>query len=295
MRINFPTHGGPHLVSFRGRIAVPAVYFQKMGWEVEVGPYNPDADVHVFSKHWAEEDRKRILKSPFGVFDLCDDHFSGPHGDHYRHMVKNAQLVITSSQGLSDIAGRGVPISEPWELPEGTVRTPTEKKAVWYGHPSNLYTLDPLLPFLKDWDVVLVTDPKYAKGKVLPFSLENMELALKWCHVVLLPQPKAWKSPNRMIEAFRAGRLPILADIPAYRGFGIPTGNEAYRLATLFDEDWTDRLRAAQNRVNAEFSPEEIGKQWYLTITQALDSTSGAEKSASKATSTSTALNPLLI
>lgn len=291
MHINWVTTGGPHLVSFRGRIVTPGKYFESQGWKVTVGPYVP-ADVHVFSKHFNKaEDLKRIVESPFGIFDLCDDHFNGPHGDYYRGMVKNAKLVITSSQGLSDIAGRGIPISEPYELPEGKVRTPRKKRVLWYGHSANLYTLEPFLPHLKGWELKVISN---ATGTI-PFSLPNMIEGLKWCHVVLLPQPKAWKSPNRMVEAFRAGRFPVLADIPAYRGYGIPTGNELQTLKTVFDRDWTEELTAAQRRINREFSPEEIGKQWFLTITQALDCTSAAGRNASTATSTSTALNPLLM
>ena len=300
MRINFPTTGGPHLVSYRGRIVVPAKYFEAQGWQVTVGRYDPLADVHVFSKHFNKaEDHQHLLDSPFGVFDLCDDHFNGPHGDYYRSMVKDAKLVITSSQGLSEIAGRGIPIAEPWELPEGKVRTPRAKKAVWYGHPSNLYTLDPLLPHLKQWDVTLITDPRAIQsGKnitVLPFSLGNMQAALKAAHVVLLPQPKKWKSPNRMVEAFRAGRFPVLADIPAYQGYGFPTGNEVETLETVFDRDWTEELLAAQKRVNREFCPLEIGKQWFKTITQALDSTSAAEARSGRAGRTSTPMDSALI
>jgi hypothetical protein len=283
MRINFPTTGGPHLVSFRGRIQCPADYFRSKGWEVVIGPHVP-ADVHVFSKHWSKEaDLNRAATSPCPVFDICDDHFGGPHGDYYRTMVRICH-VITSSEGLKAIAGKGTVISEPWELPEGSVRTPTEKKALWYGHASNLPTLKPLKDALEGWEVMLVTN---AKGCV-PFSLENMREGLEWCHVVLLPQTKSWKSPNRMIEAFRAGRFPLLAHIPAYSGFAIPTGNEADRLNRVFDTDWTDVLQTAQDRVRGEFSPEEIGRQWF-------DCISAAAKRNTPTTSTSTALNPLLI
>jgi hypothetical protein len=291
MHINWVTTGGPHLVSYRGRILTPAKYFESQGWTVTIGPHVP-ADVHVFSKHFNKAaDLKAIAESPFGVFDLCDDHFQGPHGDYYRGMVKSAALVITSSQGLTEIAGRGIPIAEPWELPEGKVRTPRKKRALWYGHSANLYTLEPLLPYLRDWEVRVISNHAGA----IPFSLENMRKGLEWCHVVLLPQPKAWKSPNRMVEAFRAGRFPVLADIPAYQGYGIPTGNELDTLKTVFDRNWTEELTAAQRRINREFAPEEIGKQWYLAITQALDCTSAAARSEWRATSTSTASNPLLM
>ena len=105
IHVNFVTQGGPHLVSYRGRITVPANYLAKQGWRVSIGEYKPTANVHVFSKHWNKtQDLYRMQQSPCGVFDVCDDHFDGPHGAYYRQMCDTAKVVVASSEGLRDIS-----------------------------------------------------------------------------------------------------------------------------------------------------------------------------------------------
>jgi hypothetical protein len=263
IHVNYVTQGGPHLVSYRGRIAVPAEYLRKQGWRVSVGQYQPGATVHVFSKHWNKEaDLYRMKQSPCGIFDVCDDHFDGTHGSYYREMCRAARVLVFSSEGLRDIVGRGNVIYEPYELPEGKVRTPTERKALWFGHQANLYTVAPHIEAMKGlgWEVRLVMNAPPELPNFFPFSLKTLKEQLSWCHVVLLPQPKAWKSPNRMVEALRAGRFPLLDSIPAYEGWGLPTGELWNRLESCLETDWTTHLKAAQNRVKREFSPESVGK-----------------------------------
>lgn len=285
IHVNFVTRGGPHLVSYRGRITAPAILMRERGWKVSIGDYQPGASVHVFSKHWnKEQDLYRIKQSPCGIFDVCDDHFDGPHASYYRAMCDAAKVVVTSSEGLKEIAGRGVVIYEPYELPEGKVRTPTEKKALWFGHQANLYTVAPHLEAMKGlgWDIRLVMNAPPERPNFFPFSLRTLKEQLSWCHVVLLPQPKAWKSPNRMVETFRAGRLPMLDKIPAYEGWGVPTGDLWSRLETVLETDWTPQLLMAQERVRREFSPQAVGKAWYDCIW-------GAVNGSSRGSSTSTA------
>jgi len=292
MHVNFVTTGGPHLVSYRGRIEVPAKYLVEQGWQVTVGPY-VKADVHVFSKHFDRDGNlNRIKQSPCGIFDLCDDHSDKPQlWEYYREMLKTAKAVVTSSDALSKLAG-GTTIHEPYELPQRPVRTPTEKKALWYGHHTNLYTLRPFLQHLKawDWEVQVITNPGVGDFavKTHEFSLEKQAELLDWCHVVLLPQPKAWKNPNRAVEAIRAGRFPLMDDIPAYRMFGLPVGHVWERLDATLEGDWTAQLTAAQAFIDAEFSPERIGKQWYDCILAAVGR-------SSPATSTSTAMTSALM
>jgi hypothetical protein len=81
----------------------------------------------------------------------------------------------------------------------------------------------------------------------------------------------AVKSPNRVTEVLRAGRLPIAYPIPAYIEFAdygwigedIVTG---IVWAMQHRSDVRVRIKAGQNYVERNFSPAAIGAQWLAAL-----------------------------
>lgn len=262
LRVAFVTRGGPHLASYRLRIEAPGRELGRLGVEVSAGGYLP-ADVHVFSKHWDRDDLGRAKDSPCAVFDICDDHFAGEHGDHYRAMCAVCHVVVSSIR-LGEIVERetgkkATYIPEPYELPEGEVKEPgRDPTALWFGHASNLV-------HLRDCGYtgkLLVCSNAVGRG-IVPYTPDNLRRCLEACDFVLIPQNKDWKSANRMVESLRAGRFVIASDIPAYRGFSqylgdIPTGVEWLKNAGAI----TERIISGRKELSF-FSPESVGRMWY--------------------------------
>jgi len=275
VRVNFVTKGGPHLASYRLRIASVAGYLSGEGVQVGVGAWEP-ADCHIFSKHWDYGELGLAKESPCAIFDVCDDHFVGPHADYYRAMC-DISHVVTSSARLREIirehTGKEAEvIPEPWELPEGSVREPSDDPLIlWFGHSANLATLRGL-PALGR--TILCTN---ASGPgIVPYSPQNLVKCLKQCDIVIIPQTRDWKSANRMVESLRAGRFVVASDIPSYRGFDQYLGDIAEgvewvrRNAGLI----TPRIISGRNAISS-FSPERVGAKWLNFISAAVQKSSG--------------------
>ena len=281
MKINFVSRGGPHLASYRLRIGLPGDELVKAGHQVQIGEYDPLADVHVFSKHWDYKDYGRAQDSPCPIFDLCDDWFGREHDAHYRRMCGECEVVVSSVR-LREIVleqtGRcATYIPEPYELSEGTVREPRSSPVVlWFGHSSNLPTLKPYFDIPK----LLICTNAVGKG-IVPYSPRTLAQCLDACDVVIIPQDKDWKSANRMVESLRAGRFVVAADIPAYRGFGQFLGDirEGLEWVSRNAGNIMERITFGRDVISS-FSPEAIGRTWS-------DYISAVEKRYSVATGTS--------
>ena len=193
-------------------------------------------------------------------------------------------------------------ISDPYE---GTRGEPAWKwqpgrriEALWFGHPLNMDTMEVLLPQLVSrkaevaLSIRICTQVKVGvedkcrnfnrvfgnrvKIYFVPWSVEQVWQELKQTDLVLLPSRvgvghKDVKSPNRLVESVWAGRFVLASPLPAYREFGEWVGLGDDFCAGL---DWVlshqselvPRIRAAQDYVAANYSPDVIGKQWEAVI-----------------------------
>jgi hypothetical protein len=278
VRVNFVTTGGSHLASYRLRIGLPKAALERMGVKVSVGDYDPSADAHVFSKHWAKKDQefKQALESPCPIYDICDDWFNREHDEHYRRMCRVCDVVV-SSDGLGDIVFRetgkvATTIPEPYELPDGTPKEPgPNPRILWFGHSGNL----PTLHKLKVPNLFLCTN---GSGKnVVPWSEKNLRSCLEFCDFVIIPQVKEWKSANRMVESLRSGRFVVASDIPSYRGFSQYLGDIEDGVEWVRSQPAgaiTERIISGRKELRS-FSPERIGQKWYDCISAAVANDSG--------------------
>jgi hypothetical protein len=108
--------------------------------------------------------------------------------------------------------------------------------------------------------------------RFIPWSREVVEREVTAADLVVLPQESSseWgrvKSHNRMVEALRGGRFPIVSPIPSYQelahvawvGEDLAAGVE---WAINHPDEVVNRISAGQALVEERFSPRLIGNRW---------------------------------
>ena len=253
-------HWGAHLASSRYRAIIPAQQLQKLG----VGIGN---DWLIIGKHgwvWGKETEgfERVC------FDICDDHFDGPFGDHYRSGVMRADLVTCNSDEMARViyekTGReAVVIPDPYEQPEEKPRI--HNHLLWFGHQSNLVDV---LPWMDRLPMLEVVTGSKING-VTQWSPEVMDRAFSRAGLVIIPTGKSMaKSGNRAIESLRRGLYVIAGYLPAYGDLGIYTGDigDGVKWALSHQMVVLDRIKAAQTYIRTEYSPERIAGLWKTAL-----------------------------
>lgn len=250
----------PDIASYRLRAIIPARELRKSGIETVLkGP----ADWAVLQKHGWEDDKalgaRRIL------FDVCDDHFSDEHEDHYRKWCARADVVTCNSVTMRDIIKRetgreAVVIDDPYESEEREAKC--RAPVLWFGHSSNLPALLPLLCRLPP---TMIVSNVSAPGVCL-WSAVTMAQAWAACGMAVIPTTgkSAAKSANRAIEAIRNGLYPACGRLPAYAELGLGSDDPAAEVAARLADDAGTRstIRNLQNAIRIRFSPETVGKEW---------------------------------
>lgn len=260
------------------------------------------------------------------VSDHCDDHFGHPFlGGYYRELIDLSHGIVASTSSLADIirqqTGRqAAVISDPVEGIQQPARFDPPRplsildkilpqrrfsdaiagytrplNLLWYGHPSNLDTLEAFLPDLPrlarhiPMRLEIMTAPnsgaevmcqRYSQGsdsslaiKFLSWSLDAMWPALSRCDIVALPsnldsQRKLVKSPNRLLEALWAGRYAVADPLPSYQGLeqwawlsgDLVTG---IRWALSNPREVEMRIRLAQEYIQRHHSPRAVADKWH--------------------------------
>jgi hypothetical protein len=178
----------------------------------------------------------------------------------------------------------------PWRAPR--------LQLAWFGHQSNLQPAYDLAQSIADvriaWPVslTLVSRDGFGAREVgeifnhhhggrcrvnfVDWSPEATRDALAACDLAVVPadpglRKTAVKSPNRVVEVLRAGRLPIAYPIPGYMEFADYgwIGEDLVAgivWAMQHRSDVCARIRAGQNYVERNFSPEAIGAQWLAAL-----------------------------
>jgi hypothetical protein len=191
--------------------------------------------------------------------------------------------------------------TDPFEGVAGTPRfAPAHDalKLLWFGHQSNLDTVPPLLLQLAVWqagdkraprridlEVVSRIIPRLAEmlrpieqrmGGRFGLTLTEWSPGATWdglaaCDAVVIPsldnRTKLVKSPNRVVEALRAGRFVAAHALPAYRDFArhawigddIPAG---LAWARANPDAALARIEAGQAWVAERYAPERLARKW---------------------------------
>ena len=255
------------MASYRYRAMIPAMECAKHGINAKVN--EGDAHIIVFSKPMLPD--LDLAKKAKGngtkvLVDFGDDHFKT---DLYRDMAEIADGLVAPTKNMAErlfqYTGKLADvIPDPYEMQlcephaEGN-------NALWFGHNTNLNDLEPWKKFLNGYDLRIVTGPKVSEGQV-KWSVESLKDELAMANVVLLPTRKGveYKSPNRLINAVRAGCFPVCSRHPSYTEFSmvwvgdIRTGLQwAKSQQSLLNE----LVKEAQEYVE-KYSPQVVGKQW---------------------------------
>lgn len=277
MRAVFIHRMGPSFASYRYRAAIPA---QVIGASVNGG----EGSVFIFSKPTpddlalAKECKAEGVKV---VADLGDDHFRHPvWGPIYIEMAKLADALVVPTDNMAgrirkylDLKVDAV-IPDPYEEGLTAPHANGDARYLWFGHAGNLKDLEPYWSYIKPMPITFVTSPNRRKDfQYLPWTPEVQTKQLQQAQVAFLPirHGVEYKSPNRLVNAIRAGcfvvtdRHPSTLEFRRYCWVGnVMTG---IRWAQHFKDELNDIVAEGQQYVE-KFSPESIGKQW----TQLLES-----------------------
>jgi glycosyltransferase involved in cell wall biosynthesis len=260
----------------------------------------------VCSETVLEEQRARGIPT---WFDLTDDRFAGEASEHLHRMTMLADNVVTVSATLQNIIRQytrkeSAIIGDPYEGPRGAPRWSPDGarvKVLWFGYGSNFPALMRALPGLADagrrfpMDLRIVTAgvqgiERYCEKfnrtsgaalalKYVPWSSAETWNSLAATDLVLIPAmlDEQWtlaKSANRMVEALWAGRFVVAHPIPSYREFtdcawlGADLA-EGIAWVMQNQESIAGRIRAAQDRIAAAYSPDRIAAQWEQILEKA--------------------------
>lgn len=252
-----------HLASARYRQIIPMRELGAM--DVEIG----SGDILIASKHgYAPEVLPPHRKL---VFDVCDDHFDGAWGVHYRLMIDRADAVTCNSDAMRfriyQATGRvATVIVDPYEFEE--VAPSWGEGLLWFGHRSNLPDLERVRPEICHLPLTIVCD---GQGGTLAYSKETLLNELAKCAVVILPTGKSpCKSANRMIEAIRRGKFVAATPLPAYEAFPAFVGELRERIDFAFENrGWALKCVAdAQERIRRDYKPSVVACDWYSLLSK---------------------------
>jgi hypothetical protein len=272
MKAVFIHRMGPDFASFRYRAQIPA---QAIGASVNGG----EGQVFIFSKPTpddlilAKECKADGVKV---VADLGDDHFRhATWGPIYVEMATLCDALVVPTENMAGrimkYIGRKADavIPDPYEealtAPHANGHKP---KYLWYGNASNLKDLDAYWAFLKDMPLTIVTGLNPRKNfDYLRWTPQVQTDQLHAANIVVLPIRTGveYKSPNRLVNALRAGCFVSASDHPSCKEFRryIWTGNvmTGVKWAQHFHDELNDMVADGQAYCE-KFSPENVGKQW---------------------------------
>jgi glycosyltransferase involved in cell wall biosynthesis len=235
------------------------------------------------------------------IADFCDDYFDHPEfsGLNYA-LAELADKLTCSTAVLADVIAqktgrRPTIITDPYEGPPGAAKLSPGRERIellWFGNYANYHTIEPLVPQLHALSLrhplrlTIVTDlDRIAPLKVavtpsflvdyVGWTLPRMWQALAACDVVILPSLRNAhydaKSPNRLVEALRAGRAVAAHLVPSYSDFAefCWLGDDiAGAIAAMISDQGAAerRIAAGQAFVADRHAPDAIGEQWFKCI-----------------------------
>lgn len=255
--ISFIHSGGPKMASYRYRAAMPA---KSLG--VPTNDYS--ADVLVFCKPTAAElivAQKLAKMGSYIIVDICDDHFDQPHYHEFLSLANDVVCPTKVMQALIAEQGRedAHVIEDPYEFAELAPHL-EEDRVLWFGHSSNLPSLQRILPDLDGYPLTVVSNTLNS----IPWSVETLQQELARNDIVVLPATRAYKSANRAVEAIRSGCCVIAEPHPAWADFPIYQGYIREGIEWALKHKWqaNQLTSVAQDYVRQRFSPATQASAW---------------------------------
>lgn len=267
---------GPEMATFRYRSLFPAQELKKInGFSVglnEEGDYDivivskvTEADIPI-----AEQAKKDGAKV---VMDCADDHFNhSTQGALYHRMAGLADHLVTATSVMRDRVHRytgkdAAVIPDPYEQPEVAPHADGDKM-IWFGHRTNIPDLMAVRHLLDGRQLYVATGPTAPQGIQPTWGPGMLKQALEASNIALLPTREGaeYKSPNRLLNAIRAGVFPICQQHPSYMEFRpfVWVGNfhAGLRWTDAFREDLNECVAAAQDYIRDRYSVQAVGRKW---------------------------------
>ncbi len=272
--------------SWRYRYAIPKRELDKMGFHLRCETAPKKDAINVFHKHFVENAAEWIKDG--GIFDVCDDYFKKKHGSHYKDMCKKATLVTCPTSKMAEriLEETGVLafiIPDPFDDIDFEECEPIyqdTKSVCWFGHAGNLWTLNNL-KLCCSGELVSNFKNTYIKEtlsidsgwKFTEWELGKMNDVFKRHDIVILPYGNSsWqhsKSPNRIMNAIRAGKIVVTNDTPvidAYelRDYVIVSDdiNDGIKWVWANISDALSKVKAGQKFIKSNFHAYSVAKKW---------------------------------
>lgn len=263
-------HRFPELASYRYRALAPSAEVAKHGYSTAIN--NGPADIVVYAKPTADDLPGAVNAKKEGakiVVDFAGDHFET--NPAYTDFALLADAITSPTTALRariyDYTKKdSVVIPDPYEQEESEPHADGDNY-LWFGHNRSLQELIPVMGSMGGRKLRVVSGPN-PMPTVIPWSLQNLKDAFAVSNIVVLPtkQGSEHKSPNRLLNALRAGCFPVCMTHPAYLEFkhfvwvgNFPTG---LRWAEAFRGDLNGLVKQGQDYIRDRYSPETIGAQW---------------------------------
>ncbi len=263
---------GPTFASYRYRAQIPA---QAIGATVNEG----EGSVYIFSKPTPDDVKLAKECKAEGVkvvLDIGDDHFKHQiWGPVYVEMVGLADAIVTPTENMAGRIMKYVArkvdavIPDPYEEeltdPHASTLFPTY---LWFGSASNLKDLEPYWKWIESLPLTIVTgEHRHPHRDYLRWTPAVQTEQLHKAEIVILPHRKGveYKSPNRLVNAMRAGCFVVGSEHPSHKEFQryLWSGNvlTGLKWAAHFQDELDDMVSEGQAYCE-KFSPEKIGAQW---------------------------------
>ena len=272
MRVGYCVAPDPKLASFRLRVAIPAAHLSV--------PYRIGVTGSpTFFYKDGNPTLARSLKTGV-VYDVVNDHFSGPRAADYHAMVRAADVITTCSEAMREAVWRAtgrdaLVIDDPYEN-DCSPPAVDGDRVLWFGHGANISSLK---PYADTPNLVICSNVAGA----VPWTPENEADCIESAAVVLLTGNNPGASTNRVVKAIRAGRFVVTpGGVPNWDQFKdfcwIGDVNEGVRWALNNREEACHKIAAGQAYTSERFTPSSITGRWM----EAFASTLAAATSASR-------------
>lgn len=272
------------LASSRYRAIIPGGVLQRRGdADIYIGLDAMGDAVNVYHKYY--EQHLRNCGTHPGIVDIVDDYiFEDFVREKPQHawkaevtekLVATAKAITTSTPIQAErIRERfGVDatiIQDVYEWPERPFRWTGGESVMWFGAP---YNMNALIGVEIDCGIEAITDCDPGRhGNMLytPWSRATMERGFSRHDVCLLPAlPHAWargKSPNRIVNALRAGKFVLTNEHPAHDEFRefvwMAKPLSGLRWARANPEKAQAMVEAGQAYIRDRYSPEAAADKW---------------------------------
>lgn len=254
--IGYAVDINPELASFRFRVSIPAGHLKvpyRLGCTGSPTFFYKDGNPEL----------ARSLKSGV-LYDVVNDHFTGPRAESYHGMAKAADVLTTCSEVMRETVKKAtgrdsIVIDDPYENAEFPPEVPGEF-VLWFGHAANISSLKPYadLPNLK-----VVSNVKGAA----PWSLKFEWHYIKQAALILLTGNNPGASTNRIVKSIRSGRFVVTpGGIPSWEQFKdfcwIGDVREGVQWALNNREEACQKIALGQSYIRERFTPSLITEKW---------------------------------